>query len=45
MPQDIVNKYANDMMAQKYKKAVIKVNTVLSESLNECIFAMQDWIL
>jgi len=28
---DIVNKYAADMIAQKYKKAVIKVITILSE--------------
>ena len=29
--QDIVNKYAADRMAQKYKKAVMKVITILSE--------------
>jgi hypothetical protein len=28
---DIVNKYAADMMAQKYRKAVMKVITILSE--------------
>jgi hypothetical protein len=43
--QDIVNRYANDMMAQKYRKAVIKVRTVLSDACFVCIFSMQNWIL
>lgn len=33
------------MMAQKYRNAVIKVRTVLSFALKECIFSMQNWIL
>jgi hypothetical protein len=45
--QDIVNKYAKDMTAQKYSKAVIMVSTVLSDTLidlNRCIFSMRYWI-
>jgi hypothetical protein len=41
----MVNRYAKDMMAQKYRKAVIKVRTVLSDAPKECIFSMQNWIL
>ena len=46
--QDIVNRYAKDMTAQKYSKAVIMVKTVLSDTLidlNGCIFSMRYWIL
>lgn len=39
--QDMVNRYANDRMAQKYKNAVIKVSTVLSVGPNVCIFSME----
>jgi len=35
----MVNKYANAMIAQKYRNAVIKVSTVLSETLN-----FENWI-
>jgi hypothetical protein len=38
----MVNRYANDRMAQKYKNAVTMVSTVLSVGLNdECIFSME----
>ena len=40
--QDIVNRYANDRMAQKYNNAVTMVRTVLSVGPNEeCIFSME----
>ena len=43
---DIVNRYANDKIAQKYKITVIKVRTVLSFAPNDvCIFSIQIWIL
>jgi hypothetical protein len=45
LPQDMVNKYAKDMIAQKYSNAVIKVSTVLSDGINVCIFSIQNWIL
>jgi hypothetical protein len=48
-PQDMVNKYAKDNTAQKYSKAVTKVNTVVSDGKYCCsfeyIFSMQYWIL
>ena len=37
----MVNRYANDRIAQKYKNAVIKVSTVLSVGPNVCIFSME----
>ena len=38
----MVNRYANDRMAQKYKNAVTIVSTVLSVGPNdECIFSME----
>jgi len=33
------------MMAAKYRRAVIKVNTVLSVACKECIFCIKHWIL
>jgi hypothetical protein len=41
----MVNRYANDMMARKYRKAVTKVRMVLSDARKECIFSMRSWIL
>ena len=42
----MVNRYANDRMAQKYKNAVTMVSTVLSVGPNdECIFSMEIGIL
>ena len=38
---DMVNRYANDRMAQKYKNAVTNVSTVLSVGPNVCIFSME----
>ena len=40
----MVNKYAKDMMAQKYRNAVMNVRTVLSVGPNVCIFSMENWI-
>jgi hypothetical protein len=37
----MVNRYANDRIAQKYKNAVTKVSTVLSVGPNVCIFSME----
>jgi hypothetical protein len=41
LSQDIVNKYAKDMMAAKYRIAVIMVRTILSDAWKACIFFMQ----
>ena len=41
----MVNRYAKDMTAAKYRTAVTMVNTMLSVASKGCIFSMQIWIL